>query len=215
MASRRLYEIIGIACGLILLNYGFNLLASGFPGTRQLTSQFLGVDLLIGGSAVVFISLYFLLKLPTQVTPTAQPAGSAPDVGVELIVEEEPPTPSSGVAPAETSQMPSPAYPEILHMDISEFSKSGSGEYERQLTPGVYDMFRIERETVTVWRENREGMRSVYMAGPYELSRKLMEEYIVRGEELRIGYLTLPVDALRDLVRLQEQPAQGLKSAAG
>jgi hypothetical protein len=111
--------------------------------------------------------------------------------------------------------MPSPAYPEILHVDISEFSKLASSEYERQLTPGVYDVFRVEKETVTVWRENREGMRSVYLAGPYELSRKLMEEYVVRGEELRIGYLFLPLDALRDLVRLQEHRAEELQAAAG
>lgn len=48
LALQKIYEIIGVACGLVLLNFGFELLAAGFPGTRQLTSQFLGISLLVG-----------------------------------------------------------------------------------------------------------------------------------------------------------------------
>jgi hypothetical protein len=295
LANRTLYGIVGVACGLILLNYGFSLLASGFPGIRVLTSQFLSANLLLGGSIVVFISVYFLLKPPTRPSPVVQPTGAAPDVGVGLVVEETPPSqysfykhieyvgyfftalglfsavdlvlqvlipalynearwwveillatfgvlsyaifgsvgrlgaqeekkyvapaqttpPAPGVTLADKPKMPSPSYPEMLQMLISEFSRSSSGDYERQVTPAVYDMFRIERETVTVWRENRQGMRSNYLAGPYELSRKLMEEYASRGEELRVGYLSLPVEALRELMQLQEHPTESLQAAAG
>jgi hypothetical protein len=295
LAGRTLYGIVGLACGLILLNYGFSLLASGFPGLLKLTSQFLGANLLLGGSIAVFISAYFLLKPAAQPSSAVQPSGSVPDVGVELVVEETPPSQYSFykhieyvgyfftalglfsavdlvlqvlipalynearwwveillatfgvlsyaifgsvgrlgaqeerkyVAPAQTtppaiyatsadkSKTPSTSYPETLQMDISEFSRSSSGDYERQVSPAVYDMFRIERETVTVWREDRQGMRSNYLAGPYELSRKMMEEYESRGEELRVGYLTLPVEALRGLMQLQEHPAESIRTAAG
>jgi hypothetical protein len=90
--GRTLYGIVGLACGLILLNYGFSLLASGFPGLLELTSQFLGANLLLGGSIAVFISVYFLLKPPAQPSSAVQPSGSVPDVGVELVVEETPPS---------------------------------------------------------------------------------------------------------------------------
>jgi hypothetical protein len=276
------------------LNFGFELLAAGFPGARQLTSQFLGVNLLVGGAVVAFTSLYFLLKSPVQVPVSAQPAGARPDVGVELIIEESPPSqygfyknieyvgyfftalglfsavdltfqtfiptlynetrwwievllvtfgvlsyaifgsvgrlgaqeekqyvpikqpPSStttSVTPEATQIVP-PAYSQILQMNISEFSKSGSGDYERQLAGTVYDMFRIEHEGVTVWRENREGMRTDYLAGPYELSMKLMGEYEKKGEELKLGHLSISVEALRDLMRLVERPAEGLQATA-
>jgi hypothetical protein len=294
LAFRKLYEIIGVAAGLVLLNFGFELLATGFPGTRQLTSQFLGVNLLVGGVVVAFSSLYFLLKSPVQVPVSAQPGGAAPDVRVELIIEEtppsqygfyknieyigyfftalglfsavdltfqtfiptlynetrwwvevllvtfgvlsyaifgsigrlgaqeekqyapiaQPPPPTIVRVPAEDTQTTAPAYSQILQLNINEFSKSGSGDYERQLATTVYDMFRLEREGVTVWRENREGMRSNYLAGPYELSMKFMGEYANRGEELKIGYLSIPVEALRDLMRLVERPAEGLQAAA-
>ena len=41
---------------------------------------------------MAFTSLYFLLKSPGQVTVSVQPAGVAPDVGIELVVEETPPS---------------------------------------------------------------------------------------------------------------------------
>jgi hypothetical protein len=283
-----------VACGLVLLNYGFSLLASGFPGILELTSQFLGANLLLGGSVVVFISVYFMLKPSAQLSSVVQPSGSTPDVGVELVVEEVPPSqysfyrhieyigyfftalglfsavdlvlqvlipalynearwwveillatfgvlsyaifgsigrlgaeeekkyvapaqpaaPAIGATEAGSPKMPSSSFPETLQIHISEFSKSMSGDYERQVSPDVYDMFRIERENVTVWRENRQGMRSNYLAGPYELSRKLMDEYASRGEELRVGNLSLSVDAIRGLMQLQHHPAEGLETTA-
>ena len=54
-------------------------------------------------------------------------------------------------------------------------------------------------------------MRSQYLAGPYELSKKLMEEYVICGEELRIGRLSLSVETLRDLMRLQDPAWKGSK----
>jgi hypothetical protein len=289
-----LYEIVGIGCGFGLLNYGFTLIATGVTGTRQLTSQFLGVNLLVGGSVAVFISLYFLLKSPMQVTLPIQPAGSAPNVGVKPVVEEEPPSlygfykniehvgylitalglfsavdlvlqvfiprlynearwwvevllaifgvlsyaifgsigrlgaqeektypstvqnvsPAPSVAPNEATQPVSTSDPQTLEVRINEFTQSGSGEYERQLAGTVYDLFRVDRDTIIVWRENRQGMRTQYLAGPYELSKQLMEEYVIRGEELRIGRLSLSVETLRDLMRLQKPAAKGLQTPA-
>jgi hypothetical protein len=282
LAARRLYEIVGIACGLILLNYGFDLVAAGFPGTRQFTSQFLGANLLLGGAVAVFFSLYSLLKSPAQIVPLNQQVALAPNVGVGLVVEEQPPSQYGfyknieyvgyfltalglfaavdlvlqalmpglynearwwvevllvtfgvlsyaifgsighlGAQEERTYAPPGPdakggftlnptgptpstpqPYSETLQMHVGDFSKSNSGEYERHLTGSVYDVFRVEREGVTVWREKRQGIRSVYLAGPYELSEKLMEDYVSRGEELKIGHLSLPVEALRDLMRL-------------
>jgi hypothetical protein len=70
-------------------------------------------------------------------------------------------------------------------------------------------MFRVEPEIITVWRENRSGIRTDYLAGPYELSHELMHMYADRGEELRVGHLSLSVDTLRDLLHLQERPVEG------
>ncbi len=182
-------------------------MATGFPGTRQLTSQFLGVNLLVGGSVAVFISLYFMLKSPMQVTLPIQPVGSVPST-VQTV------SPATSVAPGEAAKPVSTSDPQILQVRINEFTQSGSGEYERQLAGTVYDIFRIDRDTIIVWRENRQGIRSQYLAGPYELSKKLMEEYVTRGEELRIGQLAVSVETLRDLMRLQEPAAEGLQTAA-
>jgi len=296
MLSRRLSEIVGLACGFLLVDYGFSLLAAGFPGTRQMTSQFLGFNLLAGGSVVAFISLFYLLKPLTPIIASAQLSGPRPDVGVELVVEDEPPsqfgfyknieyigyfftalglfaavdlvlqvlvpslynevrwwvelllvtfgvlsyaifgsigrlgaqeerayvrpappstpTTSPAPAPSEVAQTPPPSYPQVLEMRIGDFSKSASGEYERQLSGTVYDMFRVESDVVSVWRENRLEMRSVYLAGPYELSRKLMEEYVTRGAELKIGYLFISVETLRDLMELQDRSLETLHARA-
>ncbi len=283
--ARKLYTFIGFASGLILINYGFNIIAAGLPGTRALTSQFVGLNLLVGGSVVVFFSLYFLLRPVGAGRPTGtQPAGSAPDVGVELIVEESPPSQygfyknieyigyfftalglfsaadlalqvfipelynearwwvevllvtfgvlsyaifgSIGRLGAEEEKQYSPTpepvtpttvepqfYPETLEVRVIEFSKLSSGEYERHLSGAVYDMFRVEREGITIWRENRLGMRSVYLAGPYELSKKLIEDVMNRGEPLKIGYLSLSVESMQSLLSLQEHPV-GVRSTA-
>ena len=98
MASRTLYEIIGIACGFAAIDYGFNFIATGLPGARSLTSQFIGVNLLVGGSAAVFISLFYMLKsdnVPSEVSALPQTGVIAPDVRVETVVEEQTP-PKSG-----------------------------------------------------------------------------------------------------------------------
>ena len=89
MATGKLYEFIGFVSGLILINYGFSIIAAGLPGTRALTSQFVGFNLLVGGAAVLFMSLYFLLRPVPVFKPTGiQPGGSVPDVGVGLVVRK-------------------------------------------------------------------------------------------------------------------------------
>lgn len=276
-------------CGFILIDYGFNFAATGFPGARELTSQFLAANLIVGGSALVFGSLYYMLRPATVPVPgTAQPVLSPPDVGVEMIVEEETPPKLSfyrnisyvgyfftflglisaadlvlqvflrytynetrwwaeillvtfgvlsytifgsvghlgyqeeaklTVAPTEPRLVPpnptqaettiaatAPALPESLEVLVADFVKSVSGEYERHLSGEVYDAFRIERDMITVWREDRRGMRSTYLAGPYELSRVLLEEHLKGGEALKIGSLNLSVDSMRELLALQESP---------
>ena len=292
LVSRRLYEILGLACGFVLIDYGFSFIAAGFPGARALTSQFIGANLLIAGSAVVFLALFYLLKSATATPAVAQPATGAPDVGVETVVEEQTPpkagfyknveyvgyfftflglfsaadlvlqvlipplynearwwveillvvfgvlsytifgsvgrlgsqeeaelakmgavpsqpalTLHEGTSPAEAPKS-APSYPEVLDVRLNEFAKSASGEYEHHLAAEVYDRVHIERDLVTIWREDRQGMRSVYLAGPYELNRKLLEDYLSRGEQLRIGILSLSTDAMRELAKLQGYPAQ-------
>lgn len=291
MVSRRFYEILGVACGFVLIDYGFSFVAAGFPGARELTSQFLGANLLVGGSVAVFVSLYFLLKPVSVATPAGTPpTAPRPDVGVETIVEEETP-PKSGfyrnieyvgyfftvlglfsaadlvlqvflrstynegrwwvevllvtfgvlsytifvsigrlgsqeeaklagppaqpklypgnvAAPPTAPTTPSPSLPASLEIQIGEFTKSPSGEYERHLSGQVYDLFRIEKEGVTVWREDRQRIRSVYLAGPYELSRKMLEEGVKGGEELKIGSLKLSVDSMQGLLALLERPRE-------
>lgn len=293
MVSGRLYEAIGLLAGFILIDYGFNFIATGVQGARAFTSQFLGANLLIGGSAIVFVSLYYLLKPQSQVTKATQPASIPPDVGVKLVVEEAtPPKPGFyknieyigyffaflglisasdlvlqvfirstydelrwwvevllvvfGVlsytifvsigrlgaqeeakltspptqpmltpepvtiqaAPTQLNQPPTPKPVEMLTLNLAEFSKSVTGDYERQVSGNRYDMFRVDRELVTVWREDRREMRSVYLFGPYELNRKLMEEQVRNGQELTIGSLTLTVDTMRALLELEHPSAQ-------
>lgn len=289
MASRRLYEILGLAGGFVVIDYGFNFLATGFPGARTLTSQLIAANLIVGGSVAILGSLYYLLKpsaVPAPASP--EPTLSTPDVGVELIVEEETPpksdfyrnityigylftvlglfsaadlvlqvfirsiynearwwievllvtfgvlsytifgsvgrlgseeeaklaglvttpTPVAGNVEAPESLVVAapPSYPESLVLRMADFTRSSSGEYERRLAPGLYDMFRVERDMITVWREDRRGMRSVYLAGPYELSNELLREHLNRGEQVKIGLLELSVESIRDLVALQGAP---------
>jgi len=285
LVSQRLYEILGVACGFVLIDYGFNFIATGFPGARELTSQFLGANFLVGGSVAVFISLYYLLRPISVSTQTGTPSDlPRPDVGVETIVEEETP-PKSGfyrnieyvgyfftvlglfsasdlvlqvflrstynearwwveillvtfgvlsytifgsigrlgsqeearlagpltqpkLHPDNVSSLmttPGPALPESLEVQIADFTRSPSGEYERHLSGQVYDMFRMEKEGVTVWREDRRGIRSGYLAGPYEVSRKLLEEGVRGAKELKIGSLSLSVDSMRALLALLER----------
>jgi hypothetical protein len=287
LVSRRLYEILGLAVGFILIDYGFSFTAIGFPGARQMTSQFLGANLLVGGSALVFIALYYLMKPnAVQAPAVASPAG-APDVGIELVVEETPgpqvsfyrhieyigyfftllglfsaadlvlqvlipslydegrwwvevllvtfgvlaytifgsvgrigsqeeaklasrPYPATaGQASITDAERPAtPSYSEVLEVNLDQFPRSPSGEYEHHLAGNVYDMLRIESELITIWREDRQRIRSLYLAGPYELKRNLLQEHLARSEELRIGNLSLNVDTIRRLVALQSQPTE-------
>jgi hypothetical protein len=297
LVSRRLYELLGFACGFVLIDYGFSFVAAGFPGARQFTSEFLGANLIVGGSVAVFASLYYLLR-PVSVTPPmgAPPTFAQPDVGVETIVEEETP-PKSGfyrnieyvgyfftvlglfsaadlvlqvfirstynegrwwveillvtfgvlsytifgsigrlgsqeeaklsvplaqpklypenvMPPVTVPAAPSPTLPESLEMRVGDFTGSSSGEYERHLSDEIYDVFRMEREGVTVWREDRKGMRSVYLAGPYELSRKLLEDNVKNGMDVRIGILHLSVDSMRELLALLASSTESVPSAS-
>jgi len=295
MLSRRLYQVLGLACGFALIDYGFNAISIGLPGAGTFTSQFLGSNLLLGGSVLVFVSIYYLLKpvTPTPIPPQptmTQPTGTRPDVGVELVVEEETPpkpgfyknieyvgyffallglvsaadlamqvflrstynearwwvevllvtfgvlsytifgsvgrlgaqeearlakvpvaepisrleTESVGPSPAATSAptLEVAGVVETLTLRRTEFTRNAEGEYEKHLSGDAYDVFRADSDLVTVWREDRRGMRSIYLAGPYELSRKMLEEYFNNGQELRVGELVVGNEAIRGLLEL-------------
>jgi hypothetical protein len=296
MVSRRLFQGLGLALGFVLVDYGFNLIASGFPGARAFTSQFLAANLLLGGSALVFVSLYYLLKPITPSSTTApQLVTARPDIGVETIVEEaSPPKPgfyktieyigyffallglisaadlvlqvflrsiynearwwvevllvTFGIlsytifgsigrlgAQEEASLKKIPATPKTsqenivstteethmtspppaasamtvqpMELNLAEFKPTATGEYERHLSEDSFDMFRVDREVITVWREDRKGIRSNYLAGPYELTRKMLEEYASGAQELRIGHLIVSTDTARALLTLQGRVA--------
>jgi hypothetical protein len=286
LVSRKLYQIAGIVCGFALIDFGFNFIAIGLPGAREMTSQFIGANLLIGGSAVVFISLFFLLR-PSEFSfqQPAPESGTAPDVGVETVVEEQTPpqfrfyknieyvgyfltalgliaaadlvlqvfifqiyneirwwieillvvfgvlsyaifgslgrigaeeeralsvvkpgmTPVRGVeteVPLVESTVP---MPEALELRLEQFSLSPSGEYEHKLADYVYDMVSVQAEMINVWRENRTGMRSVYLAGPYELTTELLQEHAKLGESIKIGILSISPESMRGLLDLQKE----------
>lgn len=298
LLSRRLYQIFGIACGFGLIDFGFNTISVGFPGAGAFTSQFLAANLLLGGSILVFVSIFYLLK-PISPAPApvavSSPAGPRPDVGVELIVEEQsPPKPGfyksieyvgyffallgiisaadlvmqvflrstynearwwvevllvtfgvlsytifgslgrlgsqeeaklakalsteqtpkvepalTTAAPAASSVAGTAASPETmgpLTLRLPDFARNSEGEYEKHLSGESYDMFRADPDMVTVWREDRRGMRSAYLAGPYELSRKMLEEYLNNRQELRVGELALSTDAIQGLLELTKTP---------
>ena len=305
MVSGRLYEALGLVSGFVLIDYGFNFIATGLQGARAFTSQFLGTNLLVGGSAIVFVSLYYLLKPEAQVAKTVQPVSVPPDIGLELVVEEAtPPKPgfyknieymgyffatlglisaadlvlqvfirstynelrwwvevllvTFGVlsytifgsigrlgaqeeaklatqsmpklatesvavqaAPPQLKPAPTPAPVETtpaaaqpLTLNLTEFSKSVTGEYEHHLAGNAFDMVRVDRDLVTVWREDRRGMRSIYLAGPYELSRKLLQEQVGKGAELTIGTLTITIQTMRALLELEHMTAQSSTPAS-
>ena len=242
---------------------------------------------------MVFISLFYLLKPPgppvTLPVTRPQPVAGRPDIGVEIIVEEETPPklgfykaiqyvgyfftfvgliaaadlilqvfirsiynearwwvevllvtfgilsytifgsvgrlglqeeaklPTVSPATISTSQTvdASPAKPRStsavegvapLTVTLTEFSRNSAGEYEKHLFGEVYDMLRADPDVITVWREDRRGMRSVYLAGPYELTKKMLEQYLNSGQELAVGILVLSTDAIRGLLGLMEKP---------
>ena len=294
MLSQRLYQALGFACGFVLIIYGFNLLSIGLPGAEALTSQFLAANVLLGASALVFVSLYYLLKPSAPTPPTAPsiPVGSRPDIGIELIVEEETPpklgfyktiqyigyfftilglvsaahlvlqvfirstynqalwwvevllvtfgvlsytifgsvgrlglqeesklaalaTPSTKEPvpePIASSVVPQPTYVleamPALTLNLAKFTRNSTGEYEKHLVNESYDMFRVDADLVTVWREDRRGMRSNYLAGPYELSKRMLEDSLSSGQGLTVGNLTLTSDTIRNLLDLIEKLAE-------
>lgn len=55
-----------------------------------MTSQFIGVNMLLGGSAVVFISLLSLLGPAQTSIPSSRPAG-VPGIGIKTVVKEQTP----------------------------------------------------------------------------------------------------------------------------
>jgi hypothetical protein len=286
LISRNLYTIIGMICGFVLIDYGFSFLTVGLPGAREITSQLVGVNLLVGGSATVFITLYYLLKSTQPPTSKEQVSdGKPPDVGVELVVEEQTPpqfrfyrnieyvgyiftaigllsaadlvlqvfiyrlynetrwwievllvvfgvlgfaifgsigrigeeeeralvqstaltTFSENASPI---AQPVGALPETLELQLINYTKSPGGDYEHKLSPDVYDMFHVQSDMVTVWREDRSGKRSVYLAGPYELVRELLQEKAKRSEQIMIGILSLTAETSRDLLAMQDQTQQ-------
>ena len=295
MVSRHLYQALGFAFGFVLIDYGFNLISNGLPGARAFTSQFLAVNFLLGGSVLVFVSLYYLLKpaaAPTTPTVVPKPIGVRPDVGMEIIVEEETP-PKIGFyktieyiayfftvlglisavdlvlqvlirstynearwwvevllvtfgvlsytifgsvgrlgrqeeaelakgtvtlnqkGSSVQTEIPPPARPAVtteelppLTVTISEFTRNSAGEYEKHLSAESYDMFRVDREMVAIWREDRRGMRSVYLAGPYELTKKMLQDCLVSGGGLSVGSLVLSNDSVRGLLGLMEKSTE-------
>jgi hypothetical protein len=255
----------------------------------------LAANLLVGGSALVFVSLYYLLKpIAPASTTVPQPVSVRPDIGVETIVEEATPpkpgfyktieyigyffaflglisaadlvlqvfirsiynearwwievllvvfgilsytifgsigrlgaqeeaslkqipstpkmSPENIVSITEETHTTSPATStstsiQPMELKLAEFNPTATGEYEHQLAGDSFDMFRVDREIITVWREERKGIRSNYLAGPYELTRKLLEEYASGGQELRIGHLIASADTVRALLALQGKVA--------
>jgi hypothetical protein len=290
LVSHRLYQTLGIACGFIAIDYGFGFVAAGFPGARELTSQLLGVNLILAGSALVFASLYYLLRPASAPAPQATEPIVRPDVGVETVVEEETPPksnfyknieyigyfftvlglfsaadlvlqvfirslynealwwieillatfgilsytilgsigrlgsqeeaklsvplaqpelhPEDVTAAVSTPTAAGPTLPDSLEINVRDYTKLSNDEYERHLSEKVYDMFRMGPERITAWREDRKGMRSIYLAGPYELSHRLLEDSVKQGQELRVGILRLSVDSTRELLGLLSQTSE-------
>jgi len=298
---RRLYQIFALVLGFGLIVFGFNAISVGIHGAGAFTSEFLAANVLLGGSVLIFVSIYYLLK-PVNPSPPGElpstPVGPRPDVGVELIVEEQtPPKPGfyknimyigyfftllglvsaadlvlqvfirstynealwwveillvvfgvlsytifgsvgriGAQEEAQLAGLPSPAVqpktepqptfkPAVapilgpvpteiasqgteaagaLVLRPAEFTRNSEGEFERHLSGESYDMFRVGSDLVTVWREDRRGMRSVYLAGPYELTRKMLAEHLKNREELRVGELILSPDAIGELLKLSE-----------
>jgi hypothetical protein len=283
--TRKLCQLVGMVIGFALIDYGFNLIAVGLPGAREMTSQLIGVNVLLGGSAVVFISLFFLLRPAQASIPTSKPeSGAAPGIGIETVVEEQAPpqfrfyknieyvgyfmtalglfaaidlvlqilipqmynevrwwvevllvifgvlayaifgslgrigaeeerglvTAQRSMASSETSVQipeiePKVQIPEVIELHLNQFSQSSSGEYERKLTDFVYDMVTIGPKMINVWRESRAGMRSAYLAGPYELSSELLNEHAKNGEPIRIGILSISIESIQELLGTQRE----------
>jgi len=286
LVSPKLYSIIGIVTGFVLIDYGFNFVAIGLPGAREMTSSFIGANLLIGGSAAVFVALFYLLKpAGVKAPPQSSPATSVADVGVELVVEEETPpqfkfyknieyvgyvftalglfsaadlmlqvfisklynearwwveillvvfgvlayaifgsvgrigseeeralarqlgaTPTATAVPTtKPIEQPSPTSLGDLELNLNQFSRTASGEYEHNLSESVYDMFRIQPDMVTIWREKRMAMRSTYLAGPYELTKHFLETQVNGGKQTQVGILSISTETGSALLAMQKE----------
>jgi hypothetical protein len=138
--------------------------------------------------------------------------GSEEEAKLAGPIAEPKPYPNN-MTPPTTPDTPTPSLPEVLEIQIGDFTRSQGGVYERHLSGQVYDLFRIEKEGVTVWREDRQEIRSIYLAGPYELSRKILEEGVKGGEELKIGSLRLSVDSMQGFLTLLEHPPENAPHA--
>jgi hypothetical protein len=116
-----------------------------------------------------------------------------------LTVETSPATPirPSTAGPSEATGS--------ITLALSEFVQTPAGEFEKHLSGEVYDMFRADPELATVWREDRRGMRSVYLAGPYELTKRVLMENLSSGQELNVGILAMSTDAIRELTELMSK----------
>ena len=216
LIPRKLCQVVGLACGFALIDYGFNFIAIGLPGAREMTSQFIGANMLIGGSAVIFISLFFLLRpaQPSVQKPQAE-RGAAPEIGVETVVEQRALFKAQSGMPLSVTNAqvdhvapvaePTAQVPEVLDLQLEQFSRSSSGEYEHRLADQVYDMVTVRPEMVNVWRESRTGMRSVYLVGPYELSSEFLEEHAETGRPIRIGILSLSGESIQTLLSMQKE----------
>jgi len=287
LGTRKLYAILGIVCGFVLIDYGFNFLAVGFPGAETLTSQLVGGSIALGGSAVVFMALYALLSTPASTgTGPTEPVGSVADISAEIIVEEQtgpqyefykhiehigyfftalglfsgadlilqvfihqlynetrwwievllvtfgvlsfaifgsvgrigaqeerelalriqqtaqavPVKPVSSPA-SESSDVPQT--PPTIEVRLADFVKSTSGDLEHHLSGGIYDMMRIQPDMISIWREERQEIRVLYLAGPYELTTERLEEQLKLGEDLKVGIISLPLDVIQDLLRAE------------
>jgi hypothetical protein len=91
-----------------------------------------------------------------------------------------------------------------LNVTLSEFTRNSASEYEKHLSGESYDMFRVDPEMAAIWREDRRGMRSVYLAGPYELTKKMLQDCLASGAGLSVGSLVLSNDSVRGLLGLME-----------
>lgn len=105
--------------------------------------------------------------------------------------------PANERSPAEMTQIPS-----MIDVHLTDFVKSSSGDLEHHLAGHIYDMMRIHPEMVTIWREDRQEIRAVYLVGPYEFTRELLEEQLKRGE-LRVGSVSLTTDVMQELLKAQ------------
>jgi hypothetical protein len=108
----------------------------------------------------------------------------------------------------ETARKPATVLPESLEVDLNQFSKSTSGEYEHKLSDDVYDMVRVQPDVITIWREDRRGIRPIYLAGPYELTGELLEDHVKRSEQLRIGILSIATETTKALLNMQKQVSE-------